>query len=457
MTLKNIIETWKNPLRFDSNFVIQKVDIKKVLEAARWAPSAENEQVWKFLVVDNKEKKNTVVKSIEDQDSRLTSTLHDIKKLELSPAFAFSVENFNAKSDKYKDLILEAHLADVESAKTASFFIICTHVPKTFALTDMGATILNMLLVSKELGFSTRWIRNFDREGLSEELSIPSERIIDAILAFGKAVKEAEKSEYLNKNIEDFFFYNKWSNILKISEFIRDSVNLKDYNIETVDAILDRRSIRSYMEKQKVPNAVVFELIKSAMMVPLTINKPYLKIIIIDDEETIKSIAKTARLIVQQSHVQQVPLIVAIAFDCSNNSPGFYAQIDTGAIIQNMLLRAHSLGIGSCWIGAFSRKALRNVLKLEENWHLPSIAIFGYPNKYPKPTPRKDLAKIVYYNQWKSRIQKRHRTPLPNYHVMSIAFRKIKKTKVKSLLRTRKVGDLNGIPEFEQFINKKSD
>ncbi len=131
------------------------------------------------------------------------------------------------------------------------------------------------------------------------------------------------------------------------------------------------------------------------------------------------------------------------------------AAVDAGAIIQNILLRAHSLGVGSCWIGAFSRNKVSKILDIEENWHIPTIAIFGYPNKYPKPTPRKDLAKICFYNEWKVRVQKRHRRVLPNYHAPSIILRKVRNTRVKTPLRQRRVGDLKGIPEFERIMKNK--
>ncbi len=456
MKLSELIYIWKNPLKFDINLKISKDFIKKSLEAARWAPSAENEQVWKFLAIDNSEKKEIVLKSVENQDSRLTSTLHRYQKPNLSARFVYSIENFEAKSDKYKNLIFESHPADIDCAKTASFFIICTHTRKIFALNDVGAAITNMTLMAKDLGFSMRWIRNFDREFIKEKFNLPLDQVIDSILAFGYPTSENNEFECINKNIEDFFFHNIWNNTLDISDFSSEKQNINEYNIETVDTILDRRSVRSYIEDQKISKSIVYELIKAALMIPLAISKPYIKIIVIDDEKILKEVAKSAKIVINR-HVQQVPLIIAIAFDCSINSPAFYAAIDTGAIIQNILLRAHSFGIGSCWIGAFSRNVIRKVLNIEENWFIPTIAIFGYPNEYPKPTPRKDLAKICYYNEWNARVQERHRSILPNYHIPSIMFRKVKKTRVKTPLRQRKVGEIIGIPEFEKLIKNKKD
>jgi len=454
MFLKDIIRTWKNPIQFDSNFIIDKKDILKILEAGRWAPSAENQQVWRFLAIDDKIKKGDLIHSVEKQDPRLKAKTPDIKKPILNNRFVFSTDNFDAESDKYKDLISETSKDDLNCAKTASSFIIGTHslkyAGKSFGWTDIGAAIANMILMTENLGFKARWIRNFNRETVRENLQIPKSLVIDALLAIGKSVKINESCEVENKNYEEFFFHNKWGNTIVKSDFESGVLDYKDYDVELVDPIVDRRSVRKYVENKEIPRGIIYELIKAGMMIPLVINKPYIKIILIDNKEILNRIAQHAKLVIQkQPHVQQVPLIIAITFDCTNNSPGFYAEYDTGAIIQSIILRAHSLGIGSCWIGAFSRKHVRKILNIEENWHLPSLAILGYPNKYPKPTPRVNLGKIGFYNEWKSGIEKRHRSIIPNYHIPSIAFRKIKKTRVKTVLRKRRVGVLIDIPGFE--------
>ncbi len=455
MYLKEILKTWKKPLKFESNFEITKNKILKILEAGRFAPSGENQQVWRFLVIDTQKGKDNIIQSVIAKDPRLETTLQDVKSPELRSNFIFSTENYNAKSDKYKNVIFKHHPNDIDCAKSASFFILCTHkntiTGKIFGSTDMGAAITNMILISYELGYYTRWVRIFDREFIKEKFNIPQSMFIDAVLAIGKAKELLDTKEYKRKDFKDFYFYNLWGNNLEGKSLQGESINYQNYDIDAVDAIVDRRSIRKYDENKDIPKGIILELLKAGMMIPLTIDRPYLKIIIIDDKDVLKQVAKSAKIVVQQSHVRKVPLIIVITYDCSNNSPGFYAETDTGSIIQNILLRAHTLGIGSCWIGAFNRRNLRKILNIPKDWHIPSMAIFGYPKNYPKPTPRIDLGKICFYNSWKNYIEKRHRTLLPDYHVLSVGFRKFKKTRVSTILRSRKVGIIEGIPEFESL------
>ncbi|GAH18204.1 unnamed protein product, partial [marine sediment metagenome] len=257
---------------------------------------------------------------------------------------------------------------------------------------------------------------------------------IDAILAVGKVKENVEIAEYKAKDINDFYFYNQWDEKLKIKDWQSESIEFHNYDIEVVDAIVDRRSIRHFNENKSIPRSVILELLKAGMMVSLTINQPYLKIIIVEDKNFLNQIAKHSKIVLKQSHVGEVPLIIVITYDCSNNSPGFYSETDSGSIIQSILLRAHTLGIGSCWIGAFNRKVVRKILKIPEDWHIPSMAIFGYPNNFPKPTPRVDLGKVCYHNSWKNHIKKRKRTLLPDYFALSIWFKKFRNTQVTTLL-----------------------
>jgi len=454
MLLSEIIKNWKKPLNFKSGDKIKKQKLIKILEAARWAPSAENQQVWNFLVIDNDKKLDLIKTSVREQDPRLSSTNHKIEKPILNSKFIFSTKNYDALSDKYKEFVTQFHDRDLNCIKTASCAILFLHSKKylgnTFGMTDIGASILNTILICEELGLKARWIRNFNRELLEKEIEIPQKFYIDALLAIGKPNEINSEPEIDLKEISEFFGYNNFSKDYPSSEIETKENEIPQYNVPIRDAILDRRAIRSFKNK-KIPKSIVYELLRAAMMVPLTINKPYLRFIVVDDKDLLKKIADNAKIVTKQKHVEEVPLIIVSAYDCTNNSPGFYAESDTGAVIQNQLLRAHSMGIGSCWIGAFSRKKIRDFLNVPEDWHIPTLAIFGYPNNYPKPTPRKELGRIAHYNTWDQKFKKRKRSFFPSYHFISIGIRKLRDTRIKSVLRDRKVGVIKNIIEFKEF------
>ena len=56
------------------------------------------------------------------------------------------------------------------------------------------------------------------------------------------------------------------------------------------------------------------------------------------------------------------------------------------AAIQNMLLAAHGLGLGSLWFTFFDRDLLRTFLNIESHKHPVAIVCLGYPDTTP-PSP----------------------------------------------------------------------
>jgi nitroreductase len=456
MELKNLINNWVHPIRFKSNIEVEKKTILKLVSAAHWAPSAENQQIWKFFVITNTKERDFIIKAIKQQDKRLQSTTPAEDNPKLNIKFRYSERNYNVTMDKYKDWISDSNNTDLECAKNSPVFILFMHSTKflgeAYGQTDVGAAILNTLVGGTALGYDSRWIRNFDRNFIREKLEIPEDHILDGILAVGIAGNTDNIPEIEKKKPSDFFYMNRWGEKIDDLQQFKNQSEVKDYGVQAIDAILDRRSIRDFQEQPSIPQAIRYELVKAGMMPPLTTNNPYIKIIIVEDSELLQDIADHSKIVIKQKHVQQVPLCFVITYDCSNNSPAFYAEMDTGAIFQSILLRAHSLGIGSCWIGAFSRKVTKKILNIPDKWYIPSLAIFGYPNDYPPPTPRKDLGKICYIDKWGTNIQKRKRSLFPSANVFSILLRKLGRTRKKTILRERKVGMPINIPEFEKFI-----
>jgi len=73
------------------------------------------------------------------------------------------------------------------------------------------------------------------------------------------------------------------------------------------------------------------------------------------------------------------------------------------AAIENMLLAAHSEGLGSCWFCAplFCQGVVRKVLGIPRDVEPQALITIGYPVNEPSPPPRKPLGKIMFQNYWR--------------------------------------------------------
>ncbi len=73
-----------------------------------------------------------------------------------------------------------------------------------------------------------------------------------------------------------------------------------------------------------------------------------------------------------------------------------YAIQDSAAATQNMLLRAYSLGLATCWVGAFDEREVAKILDLPKKIRPVAIVCVGYPAE-KEETPRKPLKDVVKF------------------------------------------------------------
>ena len=151
----------------------------------------------------------------------------------------------------------------------------------------------------------------------------------------------------------------------------------------------ERRSIRTYLDKA-ISDKEVEMILEAARWTPSASNKQPWEFIVIKNKEILREISKKA---FYGRHIKRAPLAIAIVGKIKEN-PNYYIQ-DTSLVSMNMMLMAWSLDIGTCWIGALKRDAVKELLGLEEKDYLLTILPMGYiKGNIPKPTLRKDLDQL---------------------------------------------------------------
>lgn len=169
--------------------------------------------------------------------------------------------------------------------------------------------------------------------------------------------------------------------------------------METIEALLTRRSIRKY-KNQPVEKDKIEIILKSAMYAPSAMNLQGWHYVVIDDkvmmEETIKSIPHAELL-------RQTPAAILVCGDAGVEKNESWMIQNCSAAIQNILLAAHGLGIGTCWIAIHGMdEIVKNVaeqFKLPENVIPISLITLGYPDESVSAEDRFRKEKI-HYNKW---------------------------------------------------------
>jgi len=162
----------------------------------------------------------------------------------------------------------------------------------------------------------------------------------------------------------------------------------------SVDKVIrERRSIRKFLKKD-VPKDLVLKILDAARWAPSSKNSQPWEFIIIRKEEIKKKLAKLARY---GWFIAEAPVVIAVVTDPQKS----YAHLIDGACaVQNLMLAAWELGLGTCWIGTMDREKAKEVLGIPENLHLLTVVPLGYPEETPMPPSRKPLEKIVYYENY---------------------------------------------------------
>jgi nitroreductase len=169
--------------------------------------------------------------------------------------------------------------------------------------------------------------------------------------------------------------------------------------MEVQEALLSRRSIRKYKE-QKISKDDIDKILKAAMYAPSAMNLQAWHFIVIDDIavliETIKSIPYAEML-------RQSASAILVCGDSSVEKNESWLLQNCSAAIQNILLSAHGLGIGSCWIAIHGMddvyKNIKNQFGLPENIVPVSLISLGNPDEEVKTEERFKEEKI-HYNHW---------------------------------------------------------
>ena len=169
--------------------------------------------------------------------------------------------------------------------------------------------------------------------------------------------------------------------------------------MDSLEAIHTRRSIRKYLD-QPVPEELVQKLLAAAMQAPSARNQQPWQFVIIDDRATLD---KIPGFMPNAAMAANAPMAIMVCGDLDlETSPGYWV-VDCSAATQNMLLAAHSLGLGAVWCGVYPRqprmKGLKDLLGLPEMVVAHSLVVVGYPAEEAKPIDRFQPARIRR-NHW---------------------------------------------------------
>jgi nitroreductase len=166
------------------------------------------------------------------------------------------------------------------------------------------------------------------------------------------------------------------------------------------EAVRKRFSVRSYLDKA-VEEDKLQRVLEAARMAPSGNNNQPWKFVVVRDPQLRARLAEAAA---GQKFVAQAPVVIVAC--ATRPDPIMMCDVPAYAVnvaiaIDHMTLQAAEEGLGTCWIGAFSQQAVKDVLGIPEDAKVVELLPLGYPaTPPPDAKSRKPLAEIVAYDGW---------------------------------------------------------
>jgi nitroreductase len=182
--------------------------------------------------------------------------------------------------------------------------------------------------------------------------------------------------------------------------------------MEVIEAIKTRHSIRQY-KTTPVDEKTIDFIMEAARWAPSWANTQCWRFIVVRDVNTRAALSEAMLTKSPAAEALKTAPVVIVA--CAEiGKSGFYRNIegpatdkgeywymyDVALAMANLILAAHSVGLGTVHLGLFDAKKAASILQVPEGFCVVSMTPLGYPEGEPRTTPRKELTEIVSYDKF---------------------------------------------------------
>ncbi len=166
--------------------------------------------------------------------------------------------------------------------------------------------------------------------------------------------------------------------------------------------ITDRYSVRNFTEEH-LPKEVIDKILEAGHKAPTGCNYQPQRILVLNTDNAIEKLkgctkchfnAPTAMLVCHNADESWKR-----PYDGALSSP-----VDAVIVTTHLMLAAHNIGVGSCWVMHFDPKAMRETFNIPENYEPAALLVMGYPSPDAKPLglhyETRPMDEVVFYDSF---------------------------------------------------------
>ena len=178
-----------------------------------------------------------------------------------------------------------------------------------------------------------------------------------------------------------------------------------------LDLLKHRKSVRDFLDRP-VEREKIMMCLEAARVAPSASNSQPWKFIVIDDIQLKHKLCDAAfsGIYSINTFCKTAPVIVVVISEKSKFLARIggifrgtkYYLIDIGVAVEHFVLEAEDLGLGTCWIGWFNERAVKQILTIPQHKKIDILIALGYYDreKLGPEHDREPIDKVAYFNSY---------------------------------------------------------
>ena len=186
--------------------------------------------------------------------------------------------------------------------------------------------------------------------------------------------------------------------------------------MEVLEAIKTRRSVRQY-KATPIDDKTIQLVLEAARWAPSWANTQCWRFIVVRDSNIKAELAQALRGKVSDAlnpatdAIRNAPVVIVACAELGKSGhfegkpatdKGDWYMFDVALAMQNLALAAHSLGLGTVYVGNFDAKKVASILEVPPGFCVVAMTPLGYPEQEPKTSPRRELSQTAFHDKFKS-------------------------------------------------------
>ena len=167
--------------------------------------------------------------------------------------------------------------------------------------------------------------------------------------------------------------------------------------------ITERYSVRNFKPEQ-LPQAVIDKILNAGHKAPTGCNYQPQRILVLNTDESIAKLKECTKC-----HFNAPTAILV----CHNQDESWVrkydgalsSSVDAVIVTTYMMLEAHNIGVGCCWVMHFDPNAMRETFNIPDNVEPIALLVMGYPSDDAKPLDlhfkSRPIDETVFYDHFK--------------------------------------------------------